>query len=79
MTQDDTPTLSGPDEASGMSERDFAQWGAGLYAYAKRIRVDGQDMMAIYDTTGQRLGLASDPDAARSAILENDMEPLSLN
>lgn len=62
-----------------ITPQDLAQWGAGICAYARPVEVDDKTVFAIYGADGQQLGLASDPEAARAAIREYDLEPVSVN
>ena len=68
-----------PDAATVMSAHDFAQWGAKHMAYIKPVDTDGGTKFAVYAANGQQLGLMETPDLARAAVIQNDLEPLSVH
>ena len=79
MTNEDPPLSADGTGRISITAHDLQEWGDGFYAYARPIRVDGQDMVAIFGASGEQLGLASDFATARIAIKENDLEPLSVH
>ncbi len=62
-----------------MSAHDFAQWGAEHVAYIKPVEVNGGTKFAVFAANGQQLGLMETPDQARAAVVQNDLEPLSVH
>ncbi len=68
-----------PDAAPVMSAHDFAQWGAEHVAYIKPVEVKGGTQFAVFAANGQQLGLMETPDMARAAVIQNDLEPLSVH
>ncbi len=68
-----------PNAAPVMSTHDFAQWGAQHVAYIKPVEVNGGTKFAVFAANGQQLGLMETPDIARAAVIQNDLEPLSVH
>lgn len=68
-----------PDAAPVMSAHDFAQWGFEHVAYIKPVEVNGRTQFAVFAANGQQLGLMKTPDMARAAVIQNDLEPLSVH
>lgn len=63
----------------GMSERDFAAWGQHDVAYVKAVRINDQIGWSIHGADGSNLGLAEDRDSAFAAILQHEMNPVSVH
>ncbi|MBM3558094.1 MAG: DUF1150 family protein [Alphaproteobacteria bacterium] len=57
----------------------LAVLGAPDLAYVRPLKVDGQDVFAIFAANGQQIGLSATRDAAMIAIRQNDMEPQSVH
>lgn len=68
-----------PDATPLMSAHDFAQWGAEHVAYIKPVETDGRTLFAVFAANGQQLVLMETPDMARAAVIQNDLEPLSVH
>ena len=68
-----------PDATHVMSAHDFSQWGAEHVAYIKPVETDGGTLFAVFAANGQQLGLMETPDLARAAVIQNDLEPLSVH
>ncbi len=68
-----------PNAAPVMSAHDFAQWGSEHVAYIKPVEVNGGTQFAVFAANGQQLGLMETPDMARAAVIQNDLEPLSVH
>ncbi len=62
-----------------MSARDFAAWGQDDVAYIKAVRINDQIGWSIHSADGSNLGLADDRDSAFAAVLQNEMNPLSVH
>lgn len=62
-----------------MSERDFIAWGAEQVAYVKPMIVDDQKVYGIFTGGGEPLGYAEGFAIARAAIVQNDLEPVSVH
>ena len=68
-----------PDAAPVMSAQDFAQWGFEHVAYIKPVEINGGTKFAVYAANGQQLGIMETSDKALAAIIQNDLEPLSVH
>ena len=62
-----------------MSAADFAAWGAEQVAYIKPIKIDGGTVYGVFAADGQQLGLMDTPDVARAAVIQNNLEPVSVH
>jgi hypothetical protein len=78
MNKDSLKTET-PGATPVMSAQDFAQWGAGQIAYIKPVETEGATLFAVFAANGQQLGLMETPDMARAAVIQNDLEPLSVH
>ena len=73
----DRPRLEGA--ADAMNVQDFLTLGLGAVAYIKPVETDGGTLFAVFAANGQQLGLMETPDLARAAVIQNDLEPLSVH
>ncbi len=48
-------------------------------AYVKSVRVDGQELYAVYAADGSEMAVMKNRDVAFAAIKRNDMEPYSVH
>lgn len=71
--------LDMPRGISLMSAQDFARWGIREVAYVKPLEVDGMAAFGIFAADGQPLGVMENLDVAEAAIMQNDLEPVSLH
>ncbi|MCB9957068.1 MAG: hypothetical protein H6843_00460 [Rhodospirillaceae bacterium] len=65
--------------ARTLSGQDFAAYGMGEIAYVRPAVVNGQPAYAIIGADGSIITAFPTLAAARGAIIQNDMEPLSLH
>lgn len=61
------------------SANEFAYWGMKEFAYIRPIQVEGQPAMAVHAANGTQLAVLDTFAAAQVAVLQNDMEPLSVH
>lgn len=61
------------------SEIEFAYWGMKDFAYIQPVLIDGQPAMAVHAANGTQLAVLDTFAAAQVAVLQNDMEPLSVH
>ncbi|GEM_PF-1329001 len=61
------------------SENEFAYWGLKDFAYIRPVLIDGQPKMAVHAANGTQVAVLETLAAAQLAILQNDMEPLSVH
>ena len=61
------------------SAMDFAYWGMKEFAYIRAVLIDGQSAMAVHAANGTQLAVLETFSAAQVAVLDNDMEPLSVH
>ena len=66
-------------ELRQISAQDFASFGLDHVAYVRPVTVHGIDAFAVYAADGTQLSVLPGLDAAFTAILENDMEPVSVH
>ena len=62
-----------------MNDQEFAYWGVKDFAYIRRVVIDGHPAMAVHAANGLQLAVLETLAAAEFAVLENDMEPLSVH
>lgn len=74
MNQHDYPILQHP-----LSAADFAAWGMPELAFVKRVEVDGQMVWAIHAADGTQMGIAPARDIAFAAIIQHELEPVSVH
>lgn len=61
------------------SANEFAYWGMKDFAYIQPVLIDGQPAMAVHAANGTELAVLDTLAAAQVAVLQNDMEPLSVH
>lgn len=61
------------------SAKEFAYWGIKDFAYIQPVLIDGQPAMAVHAANGTELAVLDTLAAAQVAVLQNDMEPLSVH
>jgi hypothetical protein len=62
-----------------LSAQDFASFGLDHVAYVRPVTVHGIDAFAVYAADGTQLSVLPELQAAFSAIVQNDMEPVSVH
>ncbi|ALG70724.1 hypothetical protein VY88_05570 [Azospirillum thiophilum] len=62
-----------------LSPQDFAGFGLGDVAYVRHVEVDGTLAFAIHAADGTPLSVVAERDLAFAAIVQNDMEPVSVH
>ncbi|MBP2300164.1 hypothetical protein J2850_002870 [Azospirillum picis] len=62
-----------------ISAQDFASFGLGDVAYVRPVEVDGVAAFAIHAADGTPLSVVDGRELAFAAIVQNDMEPVSLH
>lgn len=62
-----------------ISPSDFALMGVDDIAYVKAITVDGEWAYAVHGADGSRMAVFKDRDVAFAAVLQNDLEPVSVH
>ncbi|WP_207460202.1 DUF1150 family protein [Azospirillum sp. SYSU D00513] len=62
-----------------ISAQDFASFGLDHVAYVRPVTVHGIDAFGVYAADGTQLTVVPGRDAAFTAIVQNDMEPVSLH
>ncbi|MCA8909506.1 MAG: hypothetical protein KDA49_07915 [Rhodospirillaceae bacterium] len=67
------------DLARTLTDQSFAAFGMGEIAYVRPVTVNGQPAYAIIGADGSIITAFPTLEAARGAIIQNDMEPLSLH
>ncbi|KIL99757.1 hypothetical protein CCC_03929 [Paramagnetospirillum magnetotacticum MS-1] len=75
-TMDDRTAFLG---RSLMNATDFANWGLPAIAYFKHEDNGGQGGWSIHAADGTVIGAAPSRDTAFAAILQHDMEPMSVH
>ena len=63
----------------GSTPVDLAELGRLAVAYIKPAQAEGVDGFAIFDGEGSVIGFAPDRDLAIAAIMQNDMEYVSVH
>lgn len=61
------------------SANEFAYWGMKDFAYIRPVQIEGQPAMAVHAANGTQLAVLETQAAAQVAVLQNDMEPLSVH
>lgn len=61
------------------SANEFAYWGMKEFAYIRPVQVEGHPAMAVHAANGTQLAVLDTFAAAQVAVLQNDMEPLSVH
>jgi hypothetical protein len=62
-----------------MSTQDFVTLGVNVVAFVKPVTVDSQNGFAICAADGRQMAVVGDHDQAVAAILQNDLEPVSVH
>lgn len=62
-----------------LSTRDFASFGLGEVAYVRPVELNGTAAFAIHAADGTPLSVVGDRELAFAAIVQNDMEPVSVH
>ena len=77
--ESDAPNIVRPQPTRAMSLQDFALWGIQDVAYVRRMVVNDEVGWSIHAADGNRIGFAPERSLAMAAILQNDLEPLSVH
>jgi len=78
MNRDSLKTVP-PRETPPMSVQDFADWGLADVAYIKPVEKDGRTLYAVFAANGRQLGVMETLNGAHAALVQNDLEPISLH
>ena len=78
MNKDSTKT-DPVETSSPMSVHDFTEWGVQHVAYIQPVVLEDQTVYAIFAANGQQLGMADNLDVARAAVVQNELEPISVH
>lgn len=62
-----------------ISPQDFALMGVHDVAYVKSVEVEGRAAYAVHGADGTQMAVFNDRDVAFAAVLQNDLEPLSVH
>ena len=62
-----------------LTEQQLAMLGVSQIAYVKPVVVNGTSGYAIHAADGTPMALAEDRDVAMAAIVQNEMQPLSVH
>jgi len=62
-----------------LSTQDFASFALGDVAYVRPVEMDGTTAFAIHAADGTPLSVVADRELAFAAIVQNDMEPVSVH
>jgi hypothetical protein len=62
-----------------LTQSDLLAFGLNDLAYLKPTVVDGQPVFAIYAADGSQLALAQTREVGLAAMLQHDLEPVSLH
>ncbi len=57
----------------------FAALGVSEFAYIKHVVEDGEDAYAIFAADGTKMGVMPNRDVAFAAVVQHDMEPVSVH
>ncbi len=71
--------IQAPQGLLPMSTRDFAEWGVQQVAYIKPVEGEDGTAFAVFAANGQQLGLMETRDVAQAALIQNDLEPVSVH
>jgi len=75
----DTAAMSVMVDVRKLSPEQFAQLGMTHVAYVKPVIVNGASSFAIHAADGTPMAVAGDRDVAIAAILQHEMQPLSVH
>lgn len=62
-----------------ISPKDFAMMGVHDVAYVKSVEIEGRAAYAVHGADGTQMAVFNDRDVAFAAIVQNDLEPLSVH
>lgn len=62
-----------------MSASDFAAWGMPELAFVKRVVENSQVSWTIHSADGTAIGVAPSRDLAFAAIIQHELEPVSVH
>jgi hypothetical protein len=62
-----------------ISPQDFAAMGVQQIAYVRPVVVNGVTAYAIHAADGTQIGMAPQRDLAFAAVIQNELEPVSLH
>jgi len=62
-----------------MSPQDFVSLGVNVVAFVKPVKLDARDGFAICAADGRQMAVVGDHEQALAAILQNDLEPVSVH
>ena len=62
-----------------LTQSDLLAFGLNDLAYLKPTVVDGQSVFAIYAADGSQIALAQTREVGLAALLQHDLEPVSLH
>jgi hypothetical protein len=62
-----------------ISPQDFAAMGVQQIAYIRPVVVNGVTAYAIHAADGTQIGMAPQRDLAFAAVIQNELEPVSLH
>lgn len=68
-----------PSILNPMSPTDFAAWGLPELAFVKRVLVNDQPGWSIHSADGTAIGIAPSREIAFAAIIQHELEPLSVH
>jgi hypothetical protein len=71
--------MTNTDLIRSLSSRDFAHLGLNEVAYVKSVVENGVVRYAIHAADGTQMGLMVDRATAVAALLQNDIEPMSVH
>ncbi len=75
----DQHKIKAPKGLPPMSTRDFAELGFQQVAYIKPVEGEDGTAFAVFAANGQQLGLMETRDVAQAALIQNDLEPVSVH
>ena len=62
-----------------MPPQAFAEWGVGQFAYVKPMTVADQQLFGVFAANGEQIGVLQSYPVARAAVIQHDMEPVSVH
>lgn len=71
--------ITSPAIVRDLSPEDFAAFGVDHLAYVKPVLVNGVAAFAIHAADGTPLTVLPDRDIASAAVIQNDLEPVSVH
>jgi hypothetical protein len=74
----ETPEKS-QEPTRSMSAQDFALWGVQDVAFVKQVIINDEVGWSIHGADGTPIGLAPERDLAFAAVVQHDLEPLSVH